>query len=93
MKPLPTLITRKGWTMKLMQRKGDIAIYQRTLDGERKHWEVIRVQKAKRDYTFPNGSKIHAGDESYPGDSTWGRHGFTCMSPEAALKKYKELTR
>lgn len=91
MKSLQSIFTRNGWTFKLVTRNQETAIYERTLDGERKHWEVIRVQKASKDHTFSTGHKVKAGDESYPGDSTWGMKGFTCMSLGEAQRRYELL--
>jgi len=91
MKKLPTTFKKGGWLHKQLQRNGNIAIYERTLNGERRHWEVIRVQVAKNSYTFPNGKEIEAGDESYPTDRMWGKYGFTFACLDKAIKKAEEL--
>ena len=89
---LDTNFTRKGWTHTQVDRKGDVAIYMRHLDGDRKHFEVIRITRSKKDYTWPNGKVTLAGTESYPGDQSWGRMGWTYMTLQAAVKKFEHLT-
>lgn len=89
---LATEITRNGWTHTQVDRNGDFAIYMRTLDGTRKHFEVIRIQKTKKEHTWPNGKVTLAGTESYPGDQSWGRNGWTYMSLHAAVQKFEQLT-
>lgn len=92
MKILQKEFTKQGWLHRQLKREGNIALYHRETDGKRDHYEVIKVQKAKNSHTFPNGTQVEQGDESYPTDRTWGTNGFTLMSLESALDKFKELT-
>jgi len=92
MKVLQQEFTKQGWLHRQLKREGEIALYHRELEGKRDHYEVIKVQKAKSSHTFPNGTQVEQGDESYPTDRTWGANGFTLMSLESALAKFKELT-
>ena len=92
MKILQKEFTKQGWLHRQLKREGEIALYHRELEGKRDHYEVVKVQKAKNSHTFPNGTQVEQGDESYPTDRTWGANGFTLMSLESALAKFKELT-
>lgn len=58
-------------------------IYAQTRDGVTFAYEVVKAVKRRN----PDGSSVY----TYPGESQWGVRGFTCMTREAALRKYNEL--
>ncbi len=93
MKTLPIKFSKLGFNHKQIARNDDFAIYERLKENwPSPDFEVIKITKARTEYTFPNGSVVNKGDESYPTESKWGTYGFTFRNKEAALKKYNKLT-
>jgi len=66
-----------GWQI-YSQRKDDCLI----------SFELVRVVKSEE---REMGGQIIAKRWCYPGNSAWGRIGFTCVSLERAEEKYREL--
>jgi hypothetical protein len=90
MTPLPIQFDKSGWHYHQVFRRGLIAVYRRWKDsGLKPHFETIRIREAP-DYQV-NGNSIPA-HESYPGDTLWGKHGWTFLTEEEAMHKASELT-
>lgn len=88
MKTLPDKFTKKGFSHTLVERHGNIAIYERTKPHySRSHFEVIRIKVAKASERF--GKKFPA-TEIYPSSESWGVLGFTC--PDLASARERAAT-
>ena len=95
MKTLPTEFRKDGFTFQQLKRDGDLSLYRKTKDaigGPITSWEIVRIRTAAKSYTFPNGSIVEAGDESCPGNESWGSHGFTYSDEEKARKRFRQMT-
>ena len=95
MKTLPTKFRKDGFLFQQLKRDGDLSLYRKTKDaigGPIVSWEIVRIRTAASAYTFPNGSIVEAGDESYPGNESWGSHGFTYSDEETARKRFKQMS-
>ena len=94
MKKLPTQFTKKSLTYTQIKRHGNVAIYEVFRGMSSRGLEVV-VIKSHNGYTLGKNNVEPA--ETYPGDSQWGRLGFTytdvtCEDKELdANKKFKEL--
>lgn len=81
--------TSRGWHHTQLFRKGTIAVFKRWKDGGLPpHFETVRIRE-NADYEV-HGNFIPA-HESYPGDTSWGQHGWTFDTEEQAMAKAQEL--
>jgi hypothetical protein len=88
MKTLATEFTRLGFTHKLIERTGEIAIYERTKPHyQRSHYEVIIIRTAEPSTRF---GKEFPATELYPSAQQWGRLGYTY--PDLASAKARAAT-
>lgn len=86
MKHIPDTFTQHGWNLELVERQGDMAIYQRSKPGGLPpHYEVVRLRQ--RDAYQLGGRDIPAG-ETYPSSRVWGKDGFTCPTLAKAREKF-----
>ena len=93
---LPTVIERSGYTHKLIERNGMIAIYESYLLGKPKKlygYCVARITREK-EARFKNGHIIPAR-ERFPSPSRFGTYGFFYIprSRHKAFEQYQELVR
>ena len=77
MKPAPEIVTHDGMTLRLSMRKGDICLFQDLHD--KRHFEIMRVRRHKRDREMRGVIIAHAGDEYLPSTEKWGVDGFTAI--------------
>ena len=78
---------RSGFHHKLVQRDGDVAIYQRGLVNRKDvHYEVVKIS---RHGGYKMGGAFIKAAETYPGASLWGIQGWTCNTMERAQETYK----
>lgn len=80
-------------TYKQICRQDNIAVYERSLNGEIRDYETIIIRTAKAgDEVF---NKVYDEDqEFYPGSSTWGKMGFSyhgVTAKNAAINKFNKL--
>lgn len=90
-KPVDTEFTLKSYTYKQIKREGDIAIYTQQMTGNHQatiRYEVVRIGR-HNGYTL--GGAIIEPAETYPGATQWGINGFTCLTMEAAEKRFEQL--
>ena len=82
--PLPKVIHKQGFILTQIWRKGNIAIYEQMKPGWSKPgYEVILIQVQKGHYLGKDKDNLV---EHYPGNSEWGRFGFTHRNELDALK-------
>lgn len=79
--------------LKQVERKGNIAIYSRSDDKDRRSYcyEVIIIGSVAAGFVWPNGTVEPEGYEFYPGAKAWGKSGWTFNKLSAAKNKMKEL--
>ena len=78
-----------GFNFNQVKRDGDIAIYEKVpITHNGVSYEVIKISR-HNGYKL-GGNLVHPA-ETYPSNSLWGTHGWTCTSMENAEKKFKEL--
>lgn len=87
MTPLPEQYRKNSYDFKLVERNGDVAIYEQRepLDNRFLCYEVFIVQKQKAS-VLPNGMQIHEKEVS-PSASQWGTLGYSCWTLDAAKEK------
>jgi predicted TIM-barrel fold metal-dependent hydrolase len=91
MKQIKTSFSKFGDDFNLIKRDGDFAIFERTAKDSKPSYEVIEIQKCKKERLI-NGIKINdVGDEFYPSSEMFGTHGWNCTTIERALEKFEEL--
>lgn len=87
MKTLPKTFSKNGFDFERIDRRGDLAIFRKHKKSRCVSYEVVRIQS--HDGYAIAGKQIEAG-ECYPSSESWGTHGFTVASYEAALKFLSE---
>lgn len=86
MRTLSTSYKKNGHLFNLIEREGDIAIYEQIEpdSGKRIAYEVFEIQR--NEARTIAGKDIEAG-ESCPGNEQWGRQGFTVYDLKDAKEK------
>jgi len=84
--PLPEKYRKNSYEFSLVERTGDVAIYEQRepLNNRVIGYEVFEVQKQEEGEAF--GRPVVA-KELTPGNEQWGYLGFTCVSLGAAKGK------
>jgi hypothetical protein len=81
----------KGWTFRIMERIGDVALVRKThAETTRTAWEVAIVQR--HDAYEKGNVKIEAA-ETMPSTSQWGRLGWTYRDEKSAKVRFDELVK
>lgn len=93
MKPLKSNFLLKGFTFSLIKREGDRAIYKKTRAVDNCSFVGFEVIKVGKHNGYNIGGVFVEPSEMYPGDSLWGRKGFTFTSLEQAEKFFTETDR
>ena len=87
---LPEVLKRNGYTLKLITRSSQKAIYAQ-MDGDHcLAYEVIKIRVHKKAFNR-YFNRIEPERESYPNSSSWGDLGWTLKNWEDALMKYNQL--
>jgi hypothetical protein len=85
--PIGDEVQTNGRTMRLVERRGDAALF---VDADHQdHFEVVRIRIAEA-HTWPNGT-VSPRREVYPSATEWGKRGWTFTSgshsnPETAAR-------
>ena len=89
---LPTHIRHDGFDHDQLTRTAGHALYRKSKGAGHCSYEVITIQRAKADYTWPGGKKTLKGTESYPSSTLWGR-GLrkTCKSQRQPQRRKSRL--
>ncbi len=83
--PIQEEFVLSGFSFLLLQRIGDIAVFQRTKPGWQKpHYEVMKVKKHEE---YKIKDKHFPAAEYLPDAEEWGGLGFTYNSLDLALKR------
>jgi len=90
MKTLKTQFTANGFNHTQVRRTGDVAIYERWKDGQRPHYEVIKIGGHNG---YVRAGNYIAPSETYPNAEQFGSRAWTYNDKEAALRRFNELTR
>ena len=88
---IPESHKSNGFTSTLVEKSEPFALYRREKHGAKPHYEVVKFVPTKKDYTFPNGTKVPAGSVSYPTLNQWGKRGWTFTNIEQAILKLQDL--
>ena len=96
--PLPKILGNfvgrgdtKGCTFTELKRWGDVSLYLRqTPHGPT--YEVVKVQRHKKDRCVAGKLIAHAGDEFYPSSASFGEKGWYYPERSPAEAKFAELT-
>ena len=83
MLPLPTEHEDSRFRYAQVERAGDLAIFTQTHKASgRVRYEVVLI-RVQKEHTWPTGV-VTPEKEAYPGSTSWGRLGHTCLTlPEA----------
>jgi hypothetical protein len=86
MKKIDSNFVNKNFCHKQIHREGEFAIYERywSETPDKKHYEVIKIQSHNG---YAIGTQVYPPSEFYPSSNSWGVHGWTCISKEAAYKR------
>ena len=78
-----------GFNFKQVRRDKDVAIYKKKATNHIGHsYEVIKISR-HNGYKL-GGNYVHPA-ETYPSNSLWGTHGWTCQTIESAERRFDEL--
>jgi hypothetical protein len=94
MKTIQKKFTYKTFQYKQLLREENVAIYEQKLkDAEdglslKKNYEVVVIDSHNG---YEIAGNIIPPSEMYPSSNQWGVKGFTCLSYEDALVKFKKL--
>lgn len=87
--PLPAAFVRKGWTYRLIDRDGDVALLEKTKPNvTNPSYEAVVVQH-KPAWTVA-GNEIPA-KEAVPSDAQWGSQGWSYNDLVDARRKMRAL--
>lgn len=90
MRVLPENFNDGGFEMSLLERHGNLAIYEQRKNSRAVAFEVVII-RPRKDRTLPNGNFI-SGGEYYPCPSEFGTYGWACESLERARQRLSLLT-
>lgn len=85
--PLVTSFKKGGFNHTLVERDGNLAIFEKTKPGF-KNYEVVKVK------VHPGGEvfgKTIGPHERYPSSEQWGSYGWTESTLESARRRLKSL--
>lgn len=86
---LPKQIKHGQWTLTQLIRDGARAIYRQTKTGSDREWfEVILIREEQERELF---GTTRLAQESYPGNSDWGKFGWTFQTRADANRKFDQL--
>ena len=89
--PLEAEFTRKGCSFKMLDRVGEVCIYERR-DADFVCWEVIRVSYDKGGEKMMGGVKVvFEPKERYPSDEEFGVRGWCYTGYDRAKIKFDAL--
>lgn len=91
MKVLETEFTRRNVTYRQIKREGNVAVYSYSPPNEPdrvRGYETIII--VSHDAYVIHGNPVEAG-ESYPGDSAFGRTGWSYLKLDSALDKFTQV--
>jgi hypothetical protein len=88
--PLASECKIGGFTMRLIERKGQWAIYGQWKGGKCGDYEVIRIKVREAEDIH---GKPYPKREVYPPSESWGTDGFTFMDLESARIRLAQLTK
>ena len=88
MKTLPKKLRKNGFDYTLVSRGKRSCIYEQRVSEEIKRYEVflIKVQR-EREYQ----GKLFPEKERFPHDEAFGYWAWTCMTLDAAMKRFNDL--
>jgi len=90
MQRLPEQCKKYGYTLKLVKRSPNKAIYGQYVGDHLIAYEVIKIRVRPKRYS--QFLKVHQeAAEIYPCNEQWGDLGWTCKTREKALEKYNSL--
>lgn len=85
-----TSFKKYGETFTQIKRKGQVAIYERSKEGQNvKQYEVVILKDAK-EYTLA-GVTISAKEDAYPGTNAFGKLGWSAIDLPQAEKKFLDV--
>jgi hypothetical protein len=88
--PLAPKFRAKGFSWRIVQREGDVAIVEQNKEGWREPvLNVVIVQKHKG-RTYPNGDVV-PDREGLPSWEQWGEAAWTCSGRDDAKMRFNAL--
>lgn len=89
-KPLVEKFNKYGYTLTLIKREKDVAIFKQHKGKKIYNYEVIVVG---RHDGYELADTFFPPSEFYPSSNEWGSKGFTCQSLDAAENRFNALLR
>jgi hypothetical protein len=87
--PLPNRLTHSGYTLRLLKRDGDIALFAKGKPSHfHEHYETVIVRHLPEKTIF---DKVCQAKESLPLNEDWGTAGWTDVDLEKAEKRFSAL--
>lgn len=90
MKPLPQQYRKNSYDFNLVEREGDVAIYEQ-IDPDTKRRVAFEVFEVLKKPERNIGERVVEANEGCPSNEDWGTFGFTVWTLEAAKEKQKML--
>jgi len=90
MQSIDPLFKSNGFTFKLIQREGKLAIFGKTKPNHsRVTWEVVKLQTHKA-HTWPSG-ETSPEREAMPSPESWGTLGWSYLTLQDARRRFASL--
>lgn len=86
--PIKTSFKRYGDQCNLVERKGDVALFERKSPSGRIHHEIVIIRRIEAGERF---GKPFPSQEVYPSCAQWGTYGWTSIGGLEAAKERMEL--
>lgn len=91
MLPIKATFSKYGHRFQLLHRIGDVALYERTLEGRNICYELIIILPGK-EKVMPSG-RVRPAQEEYPNSDKFGSLGWSLIkhTKEKAMQRFLDL--
>lgn len=90
--PLPVIMAKGGFELRMVRRQGRAAIYRQHLPGGNPDHDVYEIIMPESRNTNYKGEPVEPY-EAYPSAESWGKKGWTFASLATAVQKLTQLAR
>jgi hypothetical protein len=83
-RPLPERNRVAGHELEMIWRKGNVAVFARSISEKAPHEHEVIIIRLKPEKTLPDGTKVLA-HFAYPSNHEWGKFGWSIPKREQAI--------
>lgn len=89
MKPLPQTFREDGFVVRVVKRKGNVALLVKSKLDQSESYEVVIIQTRPEETIY---CQRYPAREVMPHSEQWGRHGWSPIDEESAELLFQQLT-